>query len=106
MTTLSTQDDPRAGVPWQTIANWVFVGFMVLAGYIWNQTISDLRQTQTTNATQTVDIARLQEWRIAQEESNGRLTKQLDDINRKLDRLLLMPAASRPTFQRGGQFDK
>lgn len=110
---MSPEDESKrvVGVATQTIANWVFVLFMALIGYAWNQNLADQKQNQADlkldralNAEQAVDIARLQEWRSAQEKMNELFLKQLDDINRKLDRLLLMP--TRATFQRGSQFDK
>lgn len=75
-------------IPWQNIANLLFAGLMVLGGYLWTQTASTVASEKKRNEKQDVEIARLQEWRLAQDETIRLLREELKRMNEKLDRLL------------------
>lgn len=85
-------DTGKASLSWQTVGNWTFAALIATLLYVWNDTKADLKAEQDTNAGQASKINRLEvqleERRTAQLAANDRIDKQLDDMNRKIDRLL------------------
>lgn len=79
-----------AMLSWERVAHIATAALIALGGYLWNQTTHTVAELQVQTATQEVNIARLQEWRLAQEQINARLSSDLKDINDKLDDLLAL----------------
>ncbi len=81
-------DGTGLGFPWQNIANLLF-GFLIsLGGYLWKQTAETLAAEKNRNEKQDVEIAKLQEWRIAEERRNQDLGDRLKRMEEKLDQIL------------------
>lgn len=82
----------KAAISWQRIANWTFTALIGALLYVWSGTVSDLKDEQRMNAGQANSIirleAQLEERRQSQTSTNVRIEQRLDDMNRKIERLL------------------
>lgn len=84
-------DAGRVSIPWQTIIQALLAGFIVLGGYVWNQTVQRVQTLETTVASRGERIAVLEVRSEQQNESIRLLRNELLRMNDKLDALLRRP---------------
>lgn len=78
----------KVGIPWERIAMFLQASLLAAGGYVWNETVADLKSEQAINQKQEQQLIRIDTLREAAEWRNAELERRLSKIDEKLERLL------------------